>query len=67
MNGKTVVVKFSNADMNQLQRLRSGKGITVKYAGYNQNGTLLFPEFLRERDDVKWDNLLQQYYNGEIE
>ena len=34
-----------------------GSVITVKHSGTNAHGTILYPQFYRERNDVKWNDL----------
>ena len=55
-NGNTIFVNTSNETQEQAKQLKSGSVITVKHSGVNVNGTLMFPQFYRERADVKWEN-----------
>ena len=56
LNGKTLFVKIvDNAE--EAKQIKEGAVITVKHSGMNTYGTLLFPQFYRERLDVKWQDL----------
>ena len=55
INGKTLFVNISAAD--DVKKLKEGDVITVKHSGVNIYGTLQFPQFYRERLDVKWTDL----------
>jgi hypothetical protein len=37
--------------------VKEGSVITVKHTGTNVHGTLLYPQFFRERIDVNWDEI----------
>ena len=37
--------------------MKIGSVITVKHSGVNAHGTLLYPQFYRERTDVNWNDL----------
>jgi hypothetical protein len=41
----------------ETKQIKTGAVITVKHSGMNAHGTLLFPQFFRERPDVKWTDL----------
>ena len=41
----------------EAKQIKEGAVITVKHSGMNTYGTLLFPQFYRERLDVKWQDL----------
>jgi hypothetical protein len=56
MNGKTLFVSL-NVDSEEAKSVKEGAVITVKYIGVNAYGTLQFPQFYRERLDVKWADL----------
>ena len=55
MNGRTLFVKTPETE--EIKNIKSGAVITVKHSGMNAYGTLLFPQFYRERLDVKWNDL----------
>ena len=39
--------------------MKEGSVITVKHQGTNVYGTLQYPKFYRERNDVSWNDLIQ--------
>ena len=41
----------------EAKKIKVGSVITVKHSGVNVHGTLLFPQFYRERTDVNWQDL----------
>lgn len=43
----------------EARKVQAGAVITVKYQGTNIYGTLQFPKFYRERNDVSWSNLIK--------
>ena len=57
MNGKSLFVKIEDNKQEEAKQIRVGSVITVKHSGMNALGTLLFPQFYRERLDVKWNDL----------
>ena len=44
---------------NEVKKLKEGDVVTVKYSGRNVYNKLIQPEFMRERLDMKWDDLVQ--------
>ena len=57
MNGKTLFVNISNETLEEAKKIKPGSVITVKHSGVNVHGTLLYPQFYRERNDVQWTEL----------
>ena len=57
INGKTVFVNITNHSLEDAKKIKEEAVITVKHSGMNVYGTLLFPQFYRERKDVKWSDL----------
>ena len=55
-NGKQVFVKITEGSEGAKQ-VKEGSVITVKHSGTNVYGTLQFPQFYRERLDVKWNEI----------
>ena len=41
----------------EAKRIKEGAIITVKHSGVNIHGTLMYPQFYRERTDVTWRDL----------
>lgn len=58
INGKDIFVNI-NENEKTAKNIKEGAVITVKYSGTNIYGTLQFPQFCRERLDVKWDDLIK--------
>jgi hypothetical protein len=58
MNGKNLFVGL-NDNYAEAKRVKEGAVISVKYSGTNIHGTLQFPKFYRERQDVKWNDLIK--------
>ena len=56
-NGKTLFVSFISENAEQAKQMKAGAVITVKHSGMNVHGTLQYPQFYRERLDVKWDDV----------
>lgn len=56
LNGKIIFVKLESGE--QAKHIEKGAVITVKHSGVNVYGTLLFPQYYRERLDVTWEDLL---------
>jgi hypothetical protein len=54
-NGKTLFVGI-NENFEAAKLVKEGSIITVKHLGTNAHGTLQFPKFYRERNDVLWNN-----------
>ena len=57
LNGKKLVVAI-NDNYEEAKKVNTGSVITVRYLGTNVHGTLQFPQFYRERTDVKWEDLI---------
>lgn len=57
MNGKKIYVAIKD-NFEEAKKVKEGSVITVKYLGSNVYGTLQYPQFYRERIDVKWEDLL---------
>ena len=58
INGKNLFVGLSD-NYEEAKRVKEGSVITVKHSGVNVYGTLQFPKFYRERNDVKWEDLIK--------
>ena len=58
LNGKTLFVNIKNETQEEAKGIKTGSVITVKHSGVNVHGTLLYPQFYRERNDVKWADLV---------
>ena len=56
MNGKEVFVNVSE-NSEEAKLIKPGSVITVKHSGSNVHGTLMYPQFYRERLDVQWEDL----------
>ena len=52
----TVSLKEFN---EQAKKIKEGAVISVKYQGRNVYGTLQYPQFYRERNDVKWEDIIK--------
>ena len=50
-------MNVTEENLEAAKKITSGTVITVKHSGVNVHGTLLFPQFYRERLDVKWHDL----------
>lgn len=59
MNGKTLFVNIVDNEQ-EAKKVKAGDVITVKHSGINVYGTLLYPQFYRERMDVKWSDLVNK-------
>ena len=57
MNGKHIFVGFGEKK-REAQKVKEGAVISVKYSGVNAHGTLLQPAFMREREDLFWNDLI---------
>ena len=57
LNGKTLFVNTSNDTLDTAKSIEPGSVITVKHSGINKHGTLLYPQFYRQRTDVNWQDL----------
>jgi hypothetical protein len=57
INGKHLYVGLSD-NYEEAKRVKAGAVITVKHLGTNIYGTLQYPKFFRQRDDVTWDDLI---------
>ena len=51
-------IKVKLKDFEGLKNTKAGTILTVKHQGTNVYGTLQFPQFYRERLDVKWEDLI---------
>ena len=58
-NGKTLFVKLVEST-EEAKQVKEGSVITVKHMGTNVHGTMQFPQFYRERLDVKWSDLINK-------
>ncbi len=58
MNGKPLFVSV-NENHEEAKKLGKGAVVTIKYLGTNAYGTLQYPQFYRERLDVKWEDLIK--------
>jgi hypothetical protein len=58
INGRNLFVGLSN-NYKEAKTVKKGAVITVKHSGTNVYGTLQFPKFYRERNDVKWEDLIK--------
>ena len=58
MNGKKLFVGM-NDNLSEAKKVKQGAVITVKHSGANVYGTLQYPKFYRERNDVNWDELIK--------
>ena len=56
LDGKPVFVKLTE-NIEQGKSIKKGAVITVKHSGVNVYGTLLYPQFYRERLDKTWKDL----------
>ena len=45
------------SDNEQAKKIKERSVITVKHSGMNIHGTLLYPQFYRERLDLNWNNV----------
>ena len=52
MNGKPLFVNITNEMQDQAKQVKVGSLITVKHLGQNVHGTLQFPQFYRERNEM---------------
>ena len=60
INGKSLFVPIKLQEFTEnVKKMKPGAVITVKHGGVNVYGTLQFPQFYRERTDVKWDDLIK--------
>ena len=60
INGKIIFVNIKVKDnVEEAKKIKEGAVITVKHNGTNVYGTLQYPQFYRERTDVKWENLIK--------
>jgi hypothetical protein len=55
-NGKPVFVRISE-NYQEAKSIPEGSVITVKHLGANVYGTLQYPKFYRERQDLTWKEL----------
>ena len=51
-------MRVAAENLEEAKKLQEGNVITVKHLGVNAHGTLQFPQFYRERLDLKWENLI---------
>ena len=59
-DGKNLFVTVSLKEFNeQAKKIKEGAVISVKYQGRNVYGTLQYPQFYRERNDVKWEDIIK--------
>jgi hypothetical protein len=58
MNGKSLFIGFPENN-EEAKKIKEGSVITVKHLGTNVYGTLQYPQFYRERTDVKWEDLIK--------
>ena len=56
MNGKVTFVNIAENAV-EAKQVKEGAVITVKHSGTNVHGTLLYPQFYRERLDVNWGDV----------
>ena len=56
LNGKSLFVPI-RTETQETKRVKNGSVITVKHSGMNVHGTLLYPQFYRERSDLQWSDL----------
>ncbi len=47
-------MNITEENLEAAKNIKSGSVITVKHSGVNVHGTLLYPQFYRERLDVTW-------------
>ena len=60
INGKNLFVNILPRDQSlELKKMGPGSVITVKHLGTNIYGTLQYPQFYRQRNDVSWENLIK--------
>jgi uncharacterized protein (DUF427 family) len=43
----------------EAKKVKEGSIITVKHSGVNVYETLQYPQFYRERTDLKWEDLIK--------
>lgn len=60
LNGNSLFVNISKQTKEEAKKVAVGSVITVKHSGVNVHGTLLFPQFFRERNDVNWNEMLNK-------
>jgi hypothetical protein len=58
MNGKNLFVNVTE-NSEDAKKVKAGAVITVKYTGTNMHGTLMYPQFYRERTDVIWNDIIK--------
>ena len=57
LNGKILFVNIAREKQESAKQVKIGSVITVKHSGMNVHGSMLFPQFYRERTDVKWNDI----------
>jgi hypothetical protein len=57
-NGKILFVRLHD-HFEEAKKVKEGSLITVKHSGVNVYETLQYPQFYRERTDVKWEDLIK--------
>lgn len=54
--GNIIYVPITKELLGDAKKIKEGSIITVKHSGIDANGSLMFPQFYRERKDVKWQS-----------
>ena len=61
INDREVFVSWENRGQKATneKQIKIGDVVTVKHSGFNEKGTLIFPTFIGKREDLTWEDLLE--------
>ena len=57
--GKSIFVNVAVEHAEAAKMIKPGAVITVKHSGVNAHGSLMYPQFYRERLDVQWKDVIK--------
>ena len=60
-------MKILQTNLKEAQKVKENEVITVQYTGTNVHNKLIFPTFMRSRNnrtDLSWKELVDQYNNN---